>query len=213
MKRWVPIAVVVVFVLAMLGWAASGYNALVRLDQGVRGAWGQVENVYQRRADLVPNLVETVKGAAAFEKDTFTAVANARAQVGQVSAAGVEKITSDPEAMAKFQQAQDGLSSALSRLLVVVERYPDLKATAGFRDLQVQLEGTENRISVERGRFNETVQAYNTAIKRFPTVIFAGLFGHAARPYFTATAGADRPPEVEFDFNQKAAPAQPGAGG
>ena len=176
MKRWVPIAVMV-FVVAMVAWTASGYNGLVRLDQGVRSAWGQVENAYQRRADLVPNLVETVKGAAAFEKDTFTAVAKARAQVGQVSAAGVEKITSDPEAIAKFQQAQDGLSSALSRLLVVSERYPDLKATAGFRDLQVQLEGTENRIAVERMRFNEAAQAFNTKRQSFPTVIIAGFFG------------------------------------
>ena len=167
MKRWVPIAVVVFVVVDDAGLGRQRLQlAWFGLDQGVRSAWGQVENVYQRRADLVPNLVETVKGAAAFEKDTFTAVANARAQVGQVSAAGVEKITSDPEAMAKFQQAQDGLSSALSRLLVVSERYPDLKATAGFRDLQVQLEGTENRIAVERMRFNEAAQAFNTKRQR-----------------------------------------------
>jgi LemA protein len=183
-----------------VAWSVSGYNALVRLDQGVRSAWGQVENVYQRRADLVPNLVETVKGAAAFERDTFTAVANARAQVGQVSAAGVEKITSDPAAMAKFQQAQDQLSSALSRLLVVSERYPDLKATAGFRDLQVQLEGTENRIAVERMRFNEAAQAFNTKRQSFPTVIIAGFFGDRfkEKPYFKAQAGAETAPKVKF---------------
>ncbi len=198
MKRWVPIAVVV-FVVAMVAWAASGYNALVRLDQGVRSAWGQVENVYQRRADLVPNLVETVKGAAAFEKDTFTAVANARAQVGHVSAAGVERITSHPEALAKFQQAQDGLSSALSRLLVVSERYPELKATQAFRDLQAQLEGTENRITVERMRFNEAAREFNSARERFPTMIVAGIFDRfAAKPYFTAKAGSDVAPKVEF---------------
>ena len=200
MKRWVPIAVVVFVVVVLVAWAASGYNSLVSLDQGVRSAWGQVENVYQRRADLVPNLVETVKAAAAFEKDTFTAVANARAQVGQVSAAGVEKITSDPAAMAKFQQAQDGLSSALSRLLVVSERYPELKATQGFRDLQVQLEGTENRIAVERMRFNETAQAFNTKRSRFPTVLFASLFGSrfAEKPYFQAAPGSDVAPKVKF---------------
>jgi len=200
MKRWVPIAVVVVVVVALLGWVASGYNALVRLDQGVSSAWGQVENVYQRRADLVPNLVETVKAAAAFEKDTFTAVATARAQVGQVSAAGVEKITTDPAAMAKFQQAQDGLSSALSRLLVVSERYPELKATAGFRDLQVQLEGTENRIAVERMRFNEAAQAFNTKRQSFPTVLIAGFLGDRfkEKAYFKAQAGADTAPKVKF---------------
>jgi LemA protein len=200
MKRWVPIAAVVFVIVVMAAWAASGYNSLVGLEQGVRSAWGQVENVYQRRADLVPNLVETVKGAAAFEKDTFTAVATARAQVGQVSAAGVEQITSNPEAMAKFQQAQDGLSSALSRLLVVSERYPDLKATAGFRDLQVQLEGTENRIAVERMRFNEAAQAFNTKRQSFPTVLIAGFFGDRFRekPYFKAQAGAETAPKVTF---------------
>ena len=199
MKRWVPIAVVVFVVVVLVAWAASGYNSLVSLDQGVRSAWGQVENVYQRRADLVPNLVETVKAAAAFEKDTFTAVANARAQVGQVSAAGVEKITSDPAAMAKFQQAQDGLSSALSRLLVVSERYPELKATAAFRDLQVQLEGTENRIAVARRRFIESVAAYNQTVLRFPSSIGARMRGKSERPTFSATTpGADRAPEVKF---------------
>ena len=200
MKRWVPIAALLFVVVVLGAWAASGYNALVRLDQGVRGAWGQVENVYQRRADLVPNLVETVKAAAAFEKDTFTAVANARAQVGQASAAGVEKITSDPAAMARFQQAQDGLSSALSRLLVVSERYPDLKATAGFRDLQVQLEGTENRIAVERMRFNEAAQAFNTKRQSFPTVLIAGFLGDRfkEKPYFQAQAGSQTAPKVTF---------------
>ena len=200
MKRWVPIAAVLFVVVVLGAWAVSGYNALVRLDQGVSSAWGQVENVYQRRADLVPNLVETVKAAAAFEKDTFTAVANARAQVGQVSAAGVEKITSDPAAMAKFQQAQDGLSSALSRLLVVSERYPDMKATAGFRDLQVQLEGTENRITVERMRFNEAAQAFNTKRQSFPTVVIAGFFGDRfkEKAYFKSQTGAETAPKVKF---------------
>jgi LemA protein len=200
MKRWLPIAVVLFVVVVLGAWAASGYNALVRLDQGVSSAWGQVENVYQRRADLVPNLVETVKAAAAFEKDTFTAVAQARAQVGQVSSAGLEKITTDPAAMAKFQQAQDGLSSALSRLLVVSERYPELKATQGFRDLQVQLEGTENRIAVERMRFNEAAQAFNTKRQSFPTVLIAGFLGdrYKEKAYFKAQSGAETAPKVKF---------------
>src|SRR4051794_35232672 len=148
-------------VLVVLG-AASSYNGLVSLDQGVRAQWGQVENVYQRRADLIPNLVETVKGAAAFEKETYTKVAEARAKVVQISGEGLDKMLSDPEAFKRFQQAQGELSSALSRLMAVSERYPDLKATAAFRDLQAQLEGSENRIAVERMRFNETAQAFNT---------------------------------------------------
>jgi len=178
----------------------SSYNKLVRLSQAVDSQWSQVENVYQRRADLVPNLVETVKGAAKFEHDTFTAVTEARARVGQVSAQAVQQITSDPAALQRFQQAQDGLSSALSRLLVVSERYPDLKATANFRDLQVQLEGTENRITVERMRFTQAAQEFNTARNSFPTVVMAGLFGKrfAEKAYFTAQAGAATAPHVQF---------------
>ena len=198
MKRWLPIALIALVVL--LGISGVGtYNSLVTLDQGVRAQWGQVQNVYQRRADLVPNLVETVKGAAAFEKDTYTAVATARAQVGQVAASTAQAPT-DPEALKRYQQAQDGLSTALSRLLVVAERYPDLKATAAFRDLQAQLEGTENRIAVERMRFNETAQAFNTKRQSFPTVVIAGFFGgrFAEKPYFEATAAAATPPQVKF---------------
>jgi LemA protein len=176
----------------------GAYNALNSLSQGVDSQWGQVENVYQRRADLVPNLVETVKGAAAFEKSTFLAVTEARAKVGQVSMAG--KGPASPEAMAGFQQAQDGLGSALSRLLVVVEKYPDLKATQNFRDLQAQLEGTENRIAVERMRFNQAAQAFNTRRNSFPTVIIAGCFGDRfrERAYFKAQAGAEAAPKVAF---------------
>ena len=150
---------------------SAGYNRLVSLDQAVQAQWAQVENVYQRRADLVPNLVETVKGAAAFEKETFTAVTEARSRVGQISEGGLRNIANDPAAFAKFQQAQDGLSSALSRLMVVMEKYPDLKATQNFRELQAQLEGTENRITVERMRFNEAAQAFNTTRQSFPTVL------------------------------------------
>jgi LemA protein len=181
----------------------SSYNRLVRLQQGTDAQWAQVQNVYQRRADLVPNLVNTVAGAANFEKSTMEAVTNARASVGRVQLPAGAAPT-DPAQLAAFQQAQGELGSALSHLLVVSERYPDLKATANFRDLQAQLEGTENRIAVERGRFNEVVQAYDTAIRQFPAVILAGMYGFTQRPYFTATSGSDTPPKVQFDFNSAA---------
>lgn len=187
-------------------WVSGIFNRLVTLQQGTDAAWAQVQNVYQRRADLVPNLVSTVAGAANFEKSTLAEVTAARASVGRVQLPAGSAPT-DPAQFAEFERAQGQLGSALSRLLVVSERYPELRATAGFRDLQAQLEGTENRIAVERGRFNDAVQAYNTAQKRFPAAIFAGMFGHSPRPYFTATAGADRPPEVKFDFDGKTAPA------
>jgi len=188
-----------VAVLLILG-IASSYNGLVSLDQAVRSQWGQVENVYQRRSDLIPNLVETVKGAAAFEKETYTQVAEARTKTMQLSSQGLEKLLADPQAFQKFQQAQGELSQALTRLLAVSDRYPDLKATANFRDLQVQLEGTENRIAVERMRFNEVAQAFNTKRSRFPTVLFASLFGSRfhEKPYFQSQAGADVAPKVKF---------------
>jgi LemA protein len=194
-------ALIALGVLAILGFGCvRSYNSLVGLEQGVRSQWGQVENAYQRRADLIPNLVETVKGAANFEKDTFSAVAEARSRVGQVSAQGLDKVLNDPEAFKRFQQAQEGLSGALSRLMVVSERYPDLKATAAFRDLQAQLEGTENRISVERMRFNQAAQAFNTKRQSFPTVIFASVLGERfkEKPYFAAQAGSDVAPKVKF---------------
>jgi LemA protein len=193
------IAAGIVILVMGLG-TISTYNRLVRLDQAVTAQWGQVENVYQRRADLVPNLVETVKGAAAFEKSTYAAVATARAQVGQVSGEGLANVLKDPAAFERFQQAQAALSSALSRLLVVAERYPDLKATAAFRDLQSQLEGTENRITVERMRFNEAAQAFNTRRQSFPTLLVAGLFGgrFQVKPYFHADEAARVAPKVAF---------------
>jgi len=201
MTKWaIGCGAFLVIVVLVLGLAvAGGYNSLVALDQAVLAQWGQVENVYQRRADLVPNLVETVKGAAAFEKSTFTAVTEARSRVGQVAGAG-QTVPSDPAAFAKFQQAQDGLSSALSRLMVVVENYPDLKATANFRDLQAQLEGTENRIAVERMRFNEAAQAFNTRRQRFPMVLLAGFLGDRFREksYFKAQEGAATAPKVKL---------------
>ena len=186
----------------------AGYNRLVDRSQEVDKQWAQVQNVYQRRADLVPNLVNTVSGAANFEKSTLTEITEARASVGRVQLPTGGAPT-DPQKFAEFEKSQAQLGGALSRLLVVAENYPSLTATAGFRDLQAPLEGTENRISVERGRFNGAVQAYNTAIKRFPAVIFAGMFGHAARPYFAATTGADKPPTVQFDFGAKPAAAKP----
>jgi LemA protein len=191
------LGVILLGVLAIVLFATGIYNSLVGLDQKVQAQWGQVENVYQRRADLVPNLVETVKGAAAFEKDTFTAVTEARSKVGQVQVAAGDLSSG---ALAKFQEAQDGLSSALSRLLVVMEKYPDLKATENFKELQAQLEGTENRITVERMRFNEAAQAFNTRRMRFPAVFFAGFFGERfkEKPYFKAQAGAETAPKVKF---------------
>ncbi|MCB1033416.1 MAG: LemA family protein [Acidobacteria bacterium] len=188
-------AVVVGGCLLLLGLFAFGsYNSLVNLDEGVKSAWSQVENVYQRRADLVPNLVATVKGASDFERETLESVVNARAKVGQVNFNGPPSA----EQMQQFQSAQDGLSSALSRLLVVVERYPELTATQGYRDLQVQLEGTENRIAVERRNFNQAAQAYNSKRRRFPSNFVANMAGFEERAYFAATPGAEEAPKVSF---------------
>ncbi len=195
-------------VLAGLGlifvlFAAGGYNRLVRLSQGVDQQWAQVQNVYQRRADLIPNLVSTVSGAANFEKSTLENVVAARASVGQVKISP-NTAPDDAAKLAEFDRAQTQLSSALSRLLVVVERYPELRATQNFQTLQAQLEGTENRISVERGRFNQAVQSYNTAVKSFPTILYAGIFGFHPKPYFTAQPGAETAPKVQFDFGKPA---------
>ncbi|HVU08094.1 MAG TPA: LemA family protein [Verrucomicrobiae bacterium] len=189
------------------------YNRLVSLSQATDKQWAQVQNVYQRRADLVPNLVATVSGAANFEKSTLTEVTEARASVGKVQI-NASSAPTDAAQLEAFDKAQGQLGTALSRLLVVSENYPQLRATDSFRDLQAQLEGTENRISVERGRFNEVVQAYDTAVKSFPTVLFAGMMGFKEKPYFAATPGAETAPKVNFDFNNNnnpsgAAPAKP----
>ena len=205
-KIAIVFGVFVVIVLVLVAIAGGGYNRLVRLSQSTDSHWAQVQNVYQRRADLVPNLVATVSGAANFEKSTLTEITTARASVGQVKI-DPNSAPTDPAKLAEFEKAQGSLTSALSRLLVVSENYPALRATEAFRDLQAQLEGTENRISVERGRFNEAVQAYNTAIKSIPAVFYAGLAGFKEKPYFTATTGAETPPKVNFNFNQPAAPA------
>jgi LemA protein len=195
------ILAIVALVVVVGGVAVSGtYNSLVQLDQSTQAAWAQVESAYQRRLDLIPNVVETVKGAAKFEQDTLTAVTEARAKVGQVTSQSVENITNNPAAFQRFQEAQAGLSSALSRLMVVVEKYPELKATQNFRDLQVTLEQTENRIGVERRRFNEAAQAFNTRRDSFPTVLIAGFFGSKFQPkaYFAAETGAEKAPAVKF---------------
>ncbi len=202
MMKWLGCLGALILVGLIVGAIALGaYNSLVGLSQAVDAQWAQVENQYQRRADLVPNLVATVQGAATFEKSTLEAVVRARASVGSIDPS---RLPDNPAGMAKFQQAQDALSNALSRLLVVVERYPELRANQNFRDLQVQLEGTENRVAVERMRYNERAQEYNTARLRFPTVLFANLMGMREKAYFKAQAGAERAPSVNFNFGTPA---------
>lgn len=190
------LAAALVAVLAVALWAVGAYNGIVGRNEAVSTAWAQVENQYQRRADLVPNLVEVVKGSSKFEKDTLTAVVEARAKVGQLTVG--KDVLQDPAAFKKFEEAQGGLSSALSRLMVVVEKYPELKSTQGFRDLQVQLEGTENRVAVARMDFNNAAQGYNTSIKRFPGSVVAGFGGFKERPYFSAAPEAAKAPAVKF---------------
>lgn len=189
-------AVILLGVALLVFWGIGSYNNMVSLDQAVNQQWSQVENQYQRRADLIPNLVNTVKGYADFEKDVLTKVTEARAKVSQFNI--TPEVLNDPQAFAKFQSLQGELSGALSRLLVTVENYPQLKANENFLQLQAQLEGTENRISVERKKFNEVVQTYNTAIKRFPASMLAGMFGFKEKQYFKAIQGAETPPKVEF---------------
>ncbi len=198
----VLIAIVGLIVVVALG-AIGTYNGLVGKQQGVDAAWAQVLNQYQRRSDLVPNLVKTVQGSANFEQSTLKQVVDARASVGRVTI-DANKAPADPATMQKFQEAQGQFGGALQRLLVVSENYPDLKASAGFRDLQAQLEGTENRIAVERGRFNEIVKDYNTGVRRFPAVLFAGALGFQPKPYFQSDAGAEKAPDVKFDFGGSA---------
>jgi LemA protein len=194
------IVVILLFVLIVGGlWVGGIYNRLVKLQQGVDQSWAQVQNVYQRRADLIPNLVNTVAGAANFEKSTLVEVTNARASVGRVQI-DPNKAPTDAAQLQEFQAAQGQLSSALSRLLVVSERYPELKANQNFLSLQAQLEGSENRISVERGNFNTAVQNYNTAVRSFPANFVAGMFGFAPRPFFNAQPGAEKAPTVNFNF-------------
>lgn len=188
-----------IIIIAVIGvavvWAIMGYNGMVKADEAVSTAWSNVENQYQRRADLIPNLVNTVKGYAAHEKETLDAVVSARTRATQVTV-NADDLT--PEKLQEFQKAQGEVGAALGRLLAITESYPDLKANQNFLELQAQLEGTENRISVERRNFNEVAKSYNTSIRTFPKNILAGMFGFEKRPYFEAQEGAEKAPEVQF---------------
>ena len=195
MKRALP-WIVVLGILAIIAlWVANVYNSFVAAEEEVESAWSQVENQYQRRADLVPNLVATVKGYAAHESETLQGVVDARARATQIT---IDPATATPEQLAAFQAAQGELWTAIGKLLAIAENYPDLKANENFRDLQAQLEGTENRITIARQLFNESARNYNTRIRRFPNNIIAGAFGFEKKPYFEAEEGANKAPKVEF---------------
>ncbi len=194
-KSWIILAVVVIVIVIFYSWFKGSYNTMVKKSETVKEKWSQVENVYQRRADLIPNLVNTVKGYATHEKETLEGVIQARAKATSVN---IDAGNLNAQNLQAFQNAQAGLSQALSKLMVVVERYPDLKANQNFLELQSQLEGTENRIAVERKRFNEATRDYNTYIKLFPTNILANMFGFSTKPYFKAEKGADKAPKVKF---------------
>ena len=194
-KSWIILIAVAVVVFLLYGWASGAYNEMVSKSEAVKAQWSQVKNVYQRRADLIPNLVNTVKGYATHEKETLEGVVEARAKATSVT---IDANHLNPQALQQFQKVQDGLTQALSRLLVVVERYPDLKANQNFLELQAQLEGTENRIAVERRRFNLETQAYDVYIKLFPGNILASMFGFTEKPYFKAVKGAEKVPQVKF---------------
>ena len=193
MKKGTIIIVAVVAIIAI--WAISGYNSLVSMDENVSGQWSNVETQYQRRADLIPNLVNTVKGYAAHEKETLEGVIAARSQATQIK---VDPTELTPEKLAEYQKAQGAITSALGKLLAITENYPDLKANQNFLELQAQLEGTENRINVARKNFNDAAKAYNTAIRRFPKNLLAGMFGFDKRAYFEAAEGAEQAPQVQF---------------
>lgn len=200
MKKWlIPVIIIVVLGIIVFKLTAGVNNTAVELEEGLKKNWADVENAYQRRSDLIPNLVKTVQGSADFERGTLTDVIEARSKATSVN---VDANDLNPDQIQKFQQAQAGLSSALSRLLVSVERYPDIKSNRNFLELQSQLEGTENRISVARNRYNEAVRQYNTYIRKFPNNIFAGMFGFQPKPPFEAEAGAENAPDVDFDFKK-----------
>ena len=194
-KGTVTLLVILAVVVILFLWIKGSYNSMVREDEGVKTAWGQVENVYQRRADLIPNLVNTVKGYAAHESSTLEAVVEARAKATQIT---IDPQNLSPEAIAKYQRAQGELGAALGKLMMIQENYPDLKANQNFLELRSQLEGTENRISVERNKFNEAAKVYNTLIRQFPKNIFAALFGFSQKPYFEAQKGSEVAPKVQF---------------
>lgn len=194
-KKWVTPIIIVAVIVMVIAYCVSSYNVLVTQEEGVNTAWSNVENQYQRRSDLIPNLVNTVKGYAAHEKETFDAVVSARAKASQTHI-DIEDLT--PEKMAAYQRAQGEVGNALSRLLAITENYPELKANENFMELQSQLEGTENRIGVERRKFNEAVREFNTAIRCFPKNLIAGMFGFEKHPYFEAEEGSEKAPEVKF---------------
>ncbi|MBR6592899.1 MAG: LemA family protein [Prevotella sp.] len=195
MKKNLGLVITIAIVAVVLIWGVSGYNGLVSMDEGVQNKWADVETQYQRRADLIPNLVNTVKGYAAHEKETLEGVVKARSEATSVK---IDPENMTAEQMAQYQKAQNGVSSALSKLLLVVEKYPDLKANQNFLELQSQLEGTENRITVARRDFNGAAKEYNTAIRKFPKNILAGMFGFEKKAYFEAQEGAEKAPEVQF---------------
>ncbi|MGD9978533.1 MAG: LemA family protein [Bacteroidales bacterium] len=197
-KTWIVVGIIAILVIILYSSIKGSYNNMVQKDEAVTSQWGNVENVYQRRLDLIPNLVSTVKGYANFEQQTLTQVIEARAKATQVN---INPDNLNAESLKQFQAAQGDLSSALSRLMVVVEQYPDLKANQNFLDLQAQLEGTENRIAVERRKFNEAAQDYNTFIRKFPKNIWASIFGFEKKSYFEADAGAEKAPTVDFGKN------------
>ena len=198
-KGCIGLIVLGIIALALFGWVKNSYNGLVKDQESVETAWAQVENVYQRRADLIPNLVETVKGYAKHEQETLEGVIEARANATKVT---IDPSNMTPEDLKKYQEAQGEVTNALSRLIAVSESYPDLKANQNFLELQNQLEGTENRIAVERNKFNEVAREYNTKRRTFPTNIIAGIFGFGDKPYFQAQEGADKAPKVDFGTSE-----------
>ncbi|MAP79908.1 MAG: LemA family protein [Aequorivita sp.] len=197
MKKWLPIIIILGVIFIIGAYMANLNNRLVVLDEKATAQWGNVESSYQRRADLIPNIVNTAKGYAEFEQETLIAVTEARSKATSIN---VDPSNITPEQLAQFQQAQAGVTSALSRLLAVFERYPDLKANENFKELINELERTENRINVERNRFNEQARLFNTEVKQFPTKLFAGILGFDEKAYFKADAGSENAPEVDFDF-------------
>lgn len=199
MKKWLPLIIILGLIIVIGGWIASVNNKLVHLDENVMAQWGNVESSYQRRADLIPNIVNTAKGYAEFEQETLIAVTEARSKA---TAMTVDPSNATPEQIAQFQEAQAGLSSALSRMLLTFERYPDLKANENFKELINELERTENRINVERNRYNESLRIYNPETRKFPTKIVASMLGFEPKPYFEAEAGAETAPKVDFDFGK-----------
>lgn len=199
MKKWLPVIIILGIIVLIGLYMASLNNKLVVLDQNATAQWANVESSYQRRADLIPNIVKTAKGYAEFEQSTLVAVTEARSKATGIT---IDPSNVTPEQMAQFQQAQAGVTSALSRLLAVFERYPDLKANENFKELINELERTENRINVERNRFNDTAREFNTKVNKFPTKLFAGILGFHEKPYFKADAGSENAPDVEFDFGK-----------